>query len=220
MGMDFMAPRELLHNNLKKKISLSFLLCFILIQNGCKNNVSQSEVEDDTTIPNIVNSSSDIKFNFHQDTLYYERDQYDGYFFKEFKKGDTAMFIGYLNGLEEGVSKKWYPNKQISEIRLYHKGKKTGTHKGYWENGNPKFEYHFLNGEHDGIAKEWYENGQIYKFFHYKMGYEDGSQKAWWENGVIRANYVVKNGRRYGLIGLKLCMNPEDSLKLVNPKNK
>jgi hypothetical protein len=31
----------------------------------------------------------------------------------------------------------------------------------------------------------------------------------WWENGLIRANYVVKNGRRYGLIGLKLCVNPK-----------
>ena len=46
------------------------------------------------------------------------------------------------------------------------------------------------------------------------MGYEEGSQKAWWQNGVIRANYVVKNGRRYGLIGLKLCMNPEGSKKI------
>ena len=103
---------------------------------------------------------------------------------------------------------------------MYRQGKKIGIHKGYYENGNPKFEYHFIQGEHHGIAKEWYENGQDYKFFHYNMGYEEGSQKAWWENGVIRANYVVKNGRRYGLIGLKLCMNPENSVKNLNSKIK
>lgn len=69
-----------------------------------------------------------------------------------------------------------------------------------------------MDGELQGIANEWYRNGQPYKAFHYKMGYENGSQKMWWENGIIRANYVVKQGRRYGLIGLKLCMTPQDSI--------
>ena len=91
-------------------------------------------------------------------------------------------------------------------------GKKIGKHIGYWEKGNLKFEYHFINGEHDGLLNEWYQSGQRYKEFHYKKGYEEGSEKKWWENGTIRANYVVKNGRRYGLIGLKLCMNPVDSI--------
>lgn len=205
---------------MKKGIFIPFLLIAIQIHYGCQQPVSSSKTESDIVIPDIVNVSTDLKFNFHQDTLYYGKEKYHGYVIQEFQKGDTALFISYLNGLEEGISKKWYPNKQVSEIRMYHQGKKTGTHKGYWENGKPKFEYDFLNGEHNGIAKDWYENGQYYKFFHYKMGHEEGSQKAWWENGVIRANYVVKNGRRYGLIGLKLCMNPEDSLKTIIPKTK
>jgi antitoxin component YwqK of YwqJK toxin-antitoxin module len=203
---------------LKKGIVISILLFAVLSHYGCRQPVSSSKTESDSVIPDVVNSGSDLKFKFNQDTLYYGNEKYDGYVIEEFEKGDTALFVAYLNGLEEGISKKWYPNKQLSEIRLYHRGKKTGVHKGYWDNGNPKFEYHFLNGEHNGIAKDWYENGQFYKFFHYKMGYEEGSQKAWWENGVIRANYVVKNGRRYGLIGLKLCMNPEDSVKVSKIK--
>lgn len=205
---------------MKKGIFIYPLLFTTLIHYGCQKPVSSSKTEADTAIPAIVNTRTDLKFKFHQDTLYYGNEKYDGYVIEKFQKGDTALFISYLNGLEEGISKKWYPNKQVSEIRMYHRGKKTGTHKGYWENGKPKFEYNFMNGEHNGTAKDWYENGQYYKFFNYKMGYEDGSQKAWWENGVIRANYVVKNGRRYGLIGLKLCMNPEDSLKAINPKIK
>ena len=92
------------------------------------------------------------------------------------------------------------------------KNKKEGKHIGFWEDGKPKFEFYFTKGEHDGMANEWYSNGQAYKAFHYTMGYENGSQKMWWENGVIRANYAVKQGRRYGLIGLKLCMTPQDSL--------
>ena len=95
---------------------------------------------------------------------------------------------------------------------MYHAGKKIGKHLGFWENGQPQFEFYFEDGEHHGIAKEWYQNGQPYRTFHYEHGYEQGSQKMWWENGIIRANYVIKNGRRYGLIGLKLCMNPNDSI--------
>ena len=203
---------------MKKGIVISIFLFTILSHYGCRQPVSSSKTESDIVIPDIVNSNRDLKFKFNQDTLYYGNEKYDGYVKEEFEKGDTALFVAYLNGLEEGISKIWYPNKQVSEIRIYHRGKKTGVHKGYWENGNPKFEYNFLNGEHNGIAKDWYENGQLYKFFHYNMGYEEGSQKAWWENGVIRANYVVKNGRRYGLIGLKLCMNPEDSVKVSKIK--
>jgi len=198
---------------LKTGFKIFILLFATLCQYGCRQSVSTSTTESNTAIPNRVNASTDLKFKFNQDTLYYDQKKYDGYVFKEYQKGDTALFVGYLNGLEEGLSKKWYSNKQIAEIRIYYRGKKIGIHKGYYENGNLKFEYHFIQGEHHGIAKEWYENGQEYKVFHYNMGYEEGSQKAWWENGVIRANYVVKNGRRYGLIGLKLCMNPEDSVK-------
>lgn len=201
-----------------KKICLFLIIgLFTLINYSCNQSPEPQLKDQSYEIPNRISYTTNTQFNFHQDTLYLGTQKYNGYLIDTFKTGDTANFVGYFNGLEQGIAKKWYPNKQIAEIRFYHQGKKTGIHKGFWENGNPKFEYHFIEGEHHGLAKDWYENGQAYKEFHYKMGYEDGSQKAWWENGQIRANYVVKNGRRYGLIGLKLCMNPEDSLKTKKP---
>jgi antitoxin component YwqK of YwqJK toxin-antitoxin module len=150
---------------------------------------------------------------FKQDTLYHQQAIYSGYVYKLYPSKDTAFIGAYLNGLQEGAQKKWYPNHQLAESRFYHDGKKVDKHIGFWEEGHPKFEYHFLNGEQHGMVREWYKNGQPYKVFHYENGYESGSQKMWWENGVIRANYVVKNGRRYGLVGLKLCMNQTDSIK-------
>ncbi len=159
-------------------------------------------------ISEITHREDDPSFSYKQDTLFYEDRKYDGFVIRLFPGGDTAVFMGYRKGVQEGISKKWYSPNVIQETRYYHSGKKVGTHTGYWENGNPKFEYHFEEGEHEGELKEWYQNGQSYRIFHYRKGYEEGSQKMWWENGVIRANYVVKNGRRFGLIGLKLCMNP------------
>jgi hypothetical protein len=163
-------------------------------------------------VPPIFKPSADKGFALHQDTLFYNDIKYSGFVYTLYNAKDTMQIAGFLNGVEEGVQKKWYLNKQIASERFYRAGKKIGKHLGYWENGQPQFEFYFENGEYHGITKEWYQNGQAYRSFHYEHGYEQGSQKMWWENGIIRANYVVKNGRRYGLIGLKLCMNPNDSV--------
>jgi len=163
-------------------------------------------------LPNKYVNSKDRFLSFHQDTLYYQNIKYSGYCFDLFTNGDSLFVGSYLDGVEEGVFKKWYPNNQLAEYRTYHLGKKVGKHIGFWEDGQPKFEFNFMEGELQGVANEWYRNGQAYKAFHYEMGYENGSQKMWWENGIIRANYVVKQGRRFGLIGLKLCMTPQDSI--------
>ena len=164
------------------------------------------------SVPTIFKASADKGFTLHQDTLFYNDTKYSGLVYTLYNAKDTMQVAGFLNGLEEGIQKKWYSNKQLASIRDYHSGKKIGKHIGYWENGQTQFEFYFEDGEYHGIAKEWYQNGQTYRTFHYEHGYEQGSQKMWWENGIIRANYVVKNGRRYGLIGLKLCMNPNDTV--------
>lgn len=198
-----------------------FFVCNIFF--ACKNNARQNNsklydtlvADTSSQITTIANLFVDVRnsgFILHQDTLYFNKEKFNGYCYRLFPSKDTAFVGSYLNGLEEGVHKKWYPNKQLTETRAYHKGKKVAKHIGYWENGKIKFEFESTNGEYNGLATEWYKTGQVYKKFHYLNGYEEGSQKMWWENGVIRANYVVKNGRRYGLVGLKLCMNPNDSI--------
>ena len=199
------------------------LRCFIgiLFLSACDSNskVSQNnklEIKPQNigaaSVPTIFKPSADKGFTLNQDTIFFNNAKYSGFVYSLYNEKDTMQLAGFLNGLEEGVQKKWYPNKQIASVRMYHAGKKIGKHLGFWENGQPQFEFYFEDGEHHGIAKEWYQNGQPYRTFHYEHGYEQGSQKMWWENGIIRANYVIKNGRRYGLIGLKLCMNPNDSI--------
>ena len=46
----------------------------------------------------------------------------------------------------------------------------------------------------------------------YKNGYEHGQQKIWYPDGRIKSNYIIKNGRRYGLLGIKNCINVSDSI--------
>jgi len=206
---------------MKNIIIIKFLLLSALFYACDSNsNVSIREISpafDSTTnnivVPEVYTNTIDKGFSYHADTLFLNNANYSGYVYKLNDIQDTIFIGGFYKGVEEGLHKKWYTKKQIAENRFYHLGKKTGKHVGFWENGNTKFEFYFLNGEHQGIAKEWYNNGNPYRSFHYEKGYEEGSQKMWWENGTIRANYVVKNNRRYGLIGLKLCMNQNDTLK-------
>ena len=163
-------------------------------------------------VPNKFIVSSDSGFHFKQDTLYYFGNTFSGHSFALYPNGDSLYSGSYLNGKEEGIFKKWYPNRQLAEIRIYIDGNKEGFHRGWWENGKRKFEYHFQNAENNGELKEWANTGQPYRFFHYRMGYEEGSQKMWWANGAIRANYVIRNGKKYGLLGLTICSNPYDSI--------
>lgn len=178
-----------------------------------RQSIAIDKTDMNVKIPYKYIKTTDTLLVFHQDTLYIQTQKFSGYIYRLSTCQDSLFLGSYWEGLEEGTHKKWYPNNQIEESRNYSHGKKSGKHDGFWEDGKPKFTYHFLEGELEGESNEWYQNGKLYKVMNYKKGYEEGSQKMWWENGATRANYVVKKGRRYGLIGLKLCMTPKDSIE-------
>lgn len=83
---------------------------------------------------------------------------------------------------------------------------------GWWSDAKQKFTYHFSSDNFTGELKEWNAAGQLNKQFHYVNGQEEGSQKMWWDNGTVKANYVIRDGKKYGLIGLKICNNPYDTI--------
>lgn len=172
----------------------------------------KEEIKIAKTVPPVYLPVSDKGFEQRQDTVYYQGRYFTGYRLAYYPSGDTAVLQSYFNGVEEGFQKKWYANKQLAEIRFYINGKKEGEHKGWWDNGKPKFYFSLRDNEYEGEFREWNAAGLLIKQFHYHNGHEEGSQRLWWDNGTVRANYVIKNGKKYGLIGLKLCNNPYDSV--------
>jgi antitoxin component YwqK of YwqJK toxin-antitoxin module len=188
-------------------------LILLLMLAGCRQSEGGGHGRADRDEPSqtYVNAySKDV--SFREDTVFLDGRLFSGHLLSFHPDGDTAACIGYADGVQEGLSRIWHANGQPAERRTYHRGRKVGTHTGWWPNGNQRFEYRFMDGEHHGSMREWYEDGKPYKDFHYNAGYEDGSQRMWWEDGRIRANYVVRDGRRYGLIGVKNCVNPKDSI--------
>jgi antitoxin component YwqK of YwqJK toxin-antitoxin module len=158
-------------------------------------------------VPGVFYNMTDPAFIKIQDTVFYNSHPFSGYLFSLYRNKDTSSIIGYLNGLQEGSTRRWYPNKQLMEERFYVQGGKEGNQKGWWEDGKPQFIYHFVNDEYEGLVTEWFNTGKLYRQFHYEKGYETGSEKMWWADGTIRANYVVKDGQLYGLMGRKICIN-------------
>ena len=140
-------------------------------------------------------------------------DIYTGYvYIVASNQADTIAISFYNQGLKDGVWKKFYKDGSIKEIREFSAGEKTGKYLGYYLGGENAFEYNFKNGEYHGKGYEWKKDGSLLRESTYEMGYEKGVQKFWWPDGRIKSNYIIKNNRRYGLLGIKNCINVSDSI--------
>jgi antitoxin component YwqK of YwqJK toxin-antitoxin module len=188
-----------------------YFLLFISISCNIKKQPA-AEIKIAKTVPANYINVNDKGFIKHQDTVYYQDKYFTGSQFSLYQDGDTESVKNYFNGVEEGWQKKWYSNKQLAEERFYINGKKEGTHRGWWPDGKQKFIFEAVDDEYNSEFKEWYSSGLLGKQFHYINGQEEGSERLWWDNGTVRANYVIRNGKKYGLIGLKICNNPYDSV--------
>lgn len=164
------------------------------------------------TVPLVYECDSNSQFSNHQDTVYFGNAFFSGYRYALYANGDTALLQSYFNGVEEGFQKKWYPNRQLAEQRFYINGKKEGEHRSWWPDGKPKMAFTAEGDVYNGEFREWYATGLPAKEFHYVNGQEEGSEKLWWNNGSIRANYVIRGGKKYGLLGMKICINTIDSI--------
>ncbi|TFF35746.1 toxin-antitoxin system YwqK family antitoxin [Mucilaginibacter psychrotolerans] len=172
-------------------------------------NLSWLSAKHAAAIPARYINGTNPALSFRQDTLLFKGQRYTGYVFTLFANNDTAAILGYTNGLQEGISRLWYPNKQKREERLYIAGKKEGIHKGWWPNGKLQFMFEVSHDENTGYFKTWHPDGKPERIFHYQNGKEQGSQKMWWPDGRIRANYVIKDGEKFGMLGQKICINKD-----------
>jgi len=210
--MDFMELQELYRN---KHIKVFFILLFFLF--SCTENKQTVISKAATKIPSIYIQNTNEGFLLHQDTLWLNNEPFSGFVYElSPSKTDTIFFAGYKKGLLEGVVKKWFPNKQLWEKRLYEAGRKNGLQESYWENGIKRFEFIAKDDAYEGEMKEWAQDGLLVHLSNYVNGQEDGTQKSWYSNGKIKSNYFIIKGKRYGLLGTKNCKNVSDSIFNIN----
>lgn len=145
-----------------------------------------------------------------QDRWYVQNELLTGTVYQLSPEGDTLFVQSVKQGNLDGTAKQWYPRSstgtiQLQEIRFYVQGKREGTHNGYWQNGNKKFEFTYINDVYQGTQKEWYASGIPYRIATYHEGHEHGLQQAFNDDGQLSVNYDARNGRNYGNIGKKRC---------------
>ena len=185
----------------------------ILIAMACHDEKVQAIAIKLNTIPSQYLALEDSAIIWHQDSLFYQNKPFSGIAYSLFANGDTAVYKEFWNGLQEGITRRWHPNKQLAEDRFYIAGKKEGRHRAWWPDGKLQFEFQVHKDAYEGELKEWNSKGLLIKQFHYVKGQEQGSQRLWWDDSTVRANYEIRDGKKYGLIGIKLCKNPYDSVK-------
>jgi antitoxin component YwqK of YwqJK toxin-antitoxin module len=156
-------------------------------------------------IPSVYSAEEELIT--HQGVTKRNGEIFSGYSLQLFADGDTSKLVPYLNGKPHGISKEWYENGILKEVRMYENGFKTGQHKGWFDDESLRFVSHFKHDAYHGSVKEWQANGSLYRDFNYENGQESGSQKMWESDGRLKANYVVRGGRMYGLVGTKNCLS-------------
>lgn len=196
------------------KYFLILLVAFVF--NSCKEVKNKTLLIKNEEEPSLYISNLSRDVNSRNDTLYFRNNKFEGvlYSIDEITK-DTLSVETYKNGILNGISKKWYSNSRLMELRYYSNGQKEGKQIAYFENGNTKFEFTAKDDHYEGELKEWNMDSKLIHLATFKNGQEEGTQKMWYDNGKIRANYVMLNGKRYGLLGTKNCKNVSDSIFVV-----
>lgn len=189
-----------------------FLIFTFFALYSCSDSSKEIDISKQE-IPNIYVLKSALNITFSNDTVFLNSIKYSGYLYEMNSiSNDTLLIEGYINGLQSGISKKWYSHKKLMEIRMFNNGKKDGRQVAYWENGFKKFDFIAKEDVYEGELKEWNIDGKLIHLGNYKNGQEEGAQKLWYDNGKIRANFFIINGKRYGLLGTKNCVNVSDSI--------
>lgn len=189
-----------------------FLIFTFFVIYSCSDSSKEIDISKQE-IPNIYVLKSALNITFSNDTVFLNSIKYSGYLYEMNSiSNDTLLIEGYINGLQSGISKKWYSDKKLMEIRMFNNGKKDGRQVAYWENGFKKFDFIAKEDVYEGELKEWNIDGKLIHLGNYKNGQEEGAQKLWYDNGKIRANFFIINGKRYGLLGTKNCVNVSDSI--------
>ncbi len=109
-----------------------------------------------------------------------------------YNDGTPKESIEIKNEIYHGISKKWYPNGQLSFQGNWVHGKKEGWHIFYFNNGNiSKKMWYQLNEIKKEIVFDIQARKKYFILYHVNNGY---TRKYWYENGKKLSYEKHKNG--------------------------
>ncbi|MEY4030485.1 MAG: hypothetical protein RJA90_1737, partial [Bacteroidota bacterium] len=118
-------------------------------------------------VPKTYWQKSSKEITVLNDVVFLNNHKYSGFLFELYPNQVTISSEGFINGQLSGICRKWYPNKQLMELRVYTTGKKNGKQVAYWENGNKRFEFIAKDDSYEGELSEWTFDGKLIHLAHY-----------------------------------------------------
>lgn len=120
-----------------------------------------------------------------------------------FREGNVQVFCNYLSGLKEGVERRyWSRNGKLAWETYYENGEINGYVKGFYDNGQKKFDEYIQINENiiypDGGYNTYFYNGNVKTNEIYKNGLRNGPSIEFHENGKLRFKSNFIDGKLHG----------------------
>ena len=124
----------------------------------------------------------------------------EGYYLVYYDSGEVKDSLFYVNGLQSGIQKRYYENRQLMAEAIYNAiGKKSGLYKSWHENGKLWNESRYnSNTKLHGQETIYYDNGQLKKTLNFNNGIVEGELKQYYKNGVVFEESSYKSGKKNG----------------------
>lgn len=112
-------------------------------------------------------NDDDLEYNFEKGLYYYQGIPFTGQAVGCFPDDTLSYETTFINGLHDGIQKRWYPSGKLEAV------------------------YHFLKGGGHGTNQEWYESGKIRKEEIIEFGVKI-QRIEWDEQGNVTEKYILK----------------------------
>ncbi len=107
--------------------------------------------------------------------------------------------IKFVMGKREGSVKTFYPNGQLKEEFSIVEGRRQGKYKSFYEDGRLRSEEDFHNNMLHGMAYRYRPDGKFFAVHTFENHKYNGLNKWYYENGNMRSEEYYKDGMQHGL---------------------
>ena len=115
----------------------------------------------------------------------------EGNYVNEKREGNWIFYSGnvkvseenFQNGLNEGISKTFYPSGELLEKTNWENGIQEGNYEVFFKNGDPYLQCKFSDGKRNGLCLSYFQNGRLEMEAYYKDDMRHGEWKFYSENG-------------------------------------
>lgn len=177
--------------------SVEFLKKAAIMKSYLIEDVIDTYLAEKRLVPNQSVAPQTAKL---KEELAKDHEQNDGGTVKEDKdvNGKVLSRSTFANGLRNGKSWFYFPDKSLKSLLRYKEGELDGIQEYYYPNGNLKTVLRYSNGLLDGEQILYHSNGKLYRQLYFKQGHRDGVEKLWTMSGIQIMEAHYKDGEPTG----------------------